>query len=118
MVRTRTRTVLTALFLTGVLVGGAPAAASAVTPASVAAVSRTASSVQGTGHVSAAAAVHTGVREAAHPYTSKSKSKSKKKRRKHGSGGFGGGLILGIVLAVVVVGIIAFVLVSRSRRNS
>ncbi|WP_406095845.1 hypothetical protein [Streptomyces sp. NBC_01013] len=117
MVRSRTRTVLTALFLTGVLVGGVPAAASAVTPASVAAVSRTASSVQGAGHVSAAASVHTGVREAAHTYWSKSKSKSKK-RRKHGSGGFGGGVIVGIVLAVIVVGIIAFVLVSRSRRNS
>ncbi|MEU1491525.1 hypothetical protein ABZ456_14860 [Streptomyces sp. NPDC005776] len=118
MIRTRTRTVLTALFLTGVLIGGAPVAASAATPA--AAVSRTAS-VQNAGHVEGIAAVHTGAREAAHTYkaTSKSKSKSKsKKRRKHGSGGFGGGLILGIVLAVIVVGIIAFVLVARARRNS
>lgn len=116
MIRTRTRTALTALFLTGVLVGGAPVAASAAAPA----VSR-AASVQSVGHVDSATSVHTGVREAAHAYKSKSKSKSKnksKKRRKHGSGGFGGGLIVGIALAVIVVGIIAFVLVSRSRRNS
>ncbi|WP_393058814.1 hypothetical protein [Streptomyces sp. LN549] len=114
MIRTRTRTALTALFLTGVLVGGAPVAASATAPA----VSR-AASVQSVGHVDGATSVHTGVREAAHAYKSKSKSKNKsKKRRKHGSGGFGGGLIVGIALAVIVVGIIAFVLVSRSRRNS